>query len=144
MNRRLSGWFMAAFLAALVMLCAPLSTAAFPRAPAMDFLLTSADNGQTVTLHQGARGELRLPETPTSGYRWTLQSAPPILAISEAEFTPRLTGLGGGGERRWLIQARTTGMGTLSLKRWRDWEGESSVMERYQVTFQITPPAAGP
>ena len=106
----------------------------------MDFVLTSADNGTTLTLHPGNTGELRLPETPTTGYRWSLDPPPPILAITEADFTPpRSPTIGGGGERRWVIQAKTTGTATLTLKRWREWEGDPSVIERYQVTLAITP-----
>ena len=42
-------------------------------------------------------------------------------------------------ERRWVIQAKTTGTATLTLKLWREWEGDPSVIERYQVTLAITP-----
>jgi inhibitor of cysteine peptidase len=110
----------------------------------MDFLLTSAANGQTVSLHPGATGELRLPESPTTGYRWTLESAPPNLTIGEEDFTPFAPAPfapapGGGGERRWSIQAVSPGSGALALKRWREWEGEASVIERFQVTLAITP-----
>lgn len=106
----------------------------------MDVLLTSADNGTTLSLHPGNSGELRLPETPTTGYRWSLDPPPPILAVTEADFTPpRSTTIGGGGERRWVIQAKTTGTATLTLKLWREWEGDPSVIERYQVTLAITP-----
>jgi inhibitor of cysteine peptidase len=105
----------------------------------MDFVLTSADNGTTIPLHPGNTGELRLPETPTTGYRWTIDSTPPYLVIKEGEFSAVSSPtIGGGGERRWVIQAKTTGSATLTLKRWRDWEGESSVVERYQVTLSIT------
>jgi inhibitor of cysteine peptidase len=105
----------------------------------MDVLLTSADNGQMVSFPQGASGELRLPESPTTGYRWTLESAPPNLTLGEGEFTPVQPTPGGGGERRWPFQARSHGVATLALKRWRDWEGEASVIERFQVTLRITP-----
>jgi inhibitor of cysteine peptidase len=105
----------------------------------MDVLLTSADNGRMVSLRQGASGELRLPESPTTGYRWTLESAPPHLTIGEGEFTPLHPSPGGGGERHWPLQARSPGVATLVLKRWRDWEGEASVIERFEVTLTITP-----
>ena len=109
---------------------------------AMDFVLTAGDNGKPFTLHPGNSGELRLPETPTTGYVWTVDCASSILAVGEGEFTPQHTGLGGGGERRWVIAAKTAGTSTLSLKRWREWEGDASVIERYQVTFNITPAPA--
>ena len=51
----------------------------------MDVLLTSADNGTTLSLRPGDSGELRLPETPTTGYRWSLDPPPPILALSEGD-----------------------------------------------------------
>ncbi|MEB3318910.1 MAG: protease inhibitor I42 family protein [Cyanobacteriota bacterium] len=113
----------------------------------MDFVLTAADNGASLHLSPGSTGELRLPETPTTGYRWTLDSAPSNLVIGEGVFTasgegtlpPPQSALGGSGERRWVIQAKTAGRATLTLQRWRDWEGESSVVERYGVTLTISP-----
>jgi len=109
---------------------------------AMDFVLTAGDNGKPFTLHPGSRGELHLPETPTTGYVWAIGGSPTILAVGEGEFTPQGTGLGGGGERRWVITAKTAGTSTLSLKRWREWEGDASVIERYQVSFNVTPASA--
>jgi len=38
-----------------------------------------------------------------------------------------------------LITAKAPGETRIKLKRWRQWEGESSVVERYEFTLRISP-----
>jgi hypothetical protein len=35
--------------------------------------------------------------------------------------------------------ARTPGRTRLALKRWRHWEGDTSIVERFSVTLDIKP-----
>jgi hypothetical protein len=38
-----------------------------------------------------------------------------------------------------LMRATAPGTTTVKLKRWREWEGERSVVERYEITLEISP-----
>jgi inhibitor of cysteine peptidase len=105
--------------------------------------LTSVNNGQTIRIAQGTSVELRLPENPSTGYRWTLVAPPPSVAVVEEEYSSSGSMPGSGGERRWTFQAITPGTATLQFKRWRAWEGEASVVERFTLTLEITAPGAG-
>lgn len=41
----------------------------------MSSVLTSADNEKTVDMHVGDEAALRLPENPSTGYRWAVNAA---------------------------------------------------------------------
>ena len=102
-------------------------------------ILTSADNGKTVDLRVGAEAELRLRENPSTGYRWALDAADSrLVAIEEGEYVSTAKMIGAGGETQWLIRAKAPGLTEIKLKRWRPWEGERSVVERYQITLRIS------
>ena len=106
----------------------------------MASVLTSADNGRTIDLRVGAEAALSLPENPSTGYRWAVDAADENIAeIREEPFNPASKAVGGGGEARWLIRAKAPGATTVKLKRWRQWEGESSIVERFEVALRIAP-----
>jgi len=103
-------------------------------------VLTSANNGGSIELHVGNRVVIRLPENPSTGYHWAIESVDVSLAeIKEGEFIPASQMAGAGGEAQWLLKAKAPGMTAVKLKRWRPWEGERSIVERYQITLQIAP-----
>ena len=132
----------AAVTLAGLLLLSPVPVVAAPKTP-MAAVLTSANNGQTIRVPQGASVELRLPENPTTGYRWFLVGPPPALAVVQDDYSSSGSMPGSGGERRWVFQAKTPGKAMLQLKRWREWEGESSVVERYALTLEVTSAAQG-
>jgi inhibitor of cysteine peptidase len=106
----------------------------------MSPILTSADNGRTVHLRVGEKVTLRLPENPSTGYRWAVDAADmSLVEIEEGEHAATSKMIGGGGDAQWLIKAKAPGGAQMKLKRWRPWEGERSVVERYEVTLQISP-----
>jgi inhibitor of cysteine peptidase len=100
--------------------------------------LTKADAGRTVELSQGATAEIELEENPTTGYRWTLEeSLPAGIGVVGDEYTPGGSAVGAGGLRRFSLRADAPGGGVVSLKLWREWTGESSVIDRFHVTVRI-------
>jgi len=106
----------------------------------MSLVLTAADNGRAVELHVGDEVALRLPENATTGYRWAIDSADANLVdMTEGQYVSTSEKMGGGGEAQWLIKAKAPGATSIKLKRWRQWEGESSVVERYEITLRISP-----
>lgn len=102
--------------------------------------LTESDNGKTIPLKVGAEATLRLPENPSTGYRWALDAADSsIAAVSQATEEAGGSAPGAGGAAQWTIRAAAPGSTTIKLKRWRPWEGDSSVVERYQITVTVSP-----
>jgi predicted secreted protein len=111
-----------------------------PKEAKMPSVLTAADNGRNVELPVGDEVALHLPENATTGYRWAIDSADANLVdIKEGQYVSTSEKMGGGGEAQWLIEAKAPGATSIKLKRWRQWEGESSVVERYEITLRISP-----
>lgn len=104
----------------------------------MSATLSQADHGRVIAVGVGDQLLLHLPENPSTGYRWTLDPVDAaILAVTETGFTGSST-VGGGGDARWQLRANAAGDVAVSLKRWRPFEGERSVVERFAVTLHIT------
>ena len=106
----------------------------------MSSILTSADNGRTIELHVGGEAALRLPENPSTGYRWAVDAADPnLVQIEERGRLATSDKIGAGGEAQWLIKAIAPGATEIKLKRWRQWEGERSVVERFEIKLRVAP-----
>jgi inhibitor of cysteine peptidase len=138
-RRWCSSWLVAAVLATLLSVGVSLVISS-PKEVKMSSVLTAADNGRTVELPVGDEVALHLPENATTGYRWAIDSADANLVdIKEGQYVSTSEKMGGGGEAQWLIKAKAPGATSIKLKRWRQWEGESSVVERYEITLRISP-----
>jgi inhibitor of cysteine peptidase len=102
-------------------------------------VLTAADNGKRIVLKVGAEATLRLPENPSTGYRWAVDAADSHLVdVSQSEYAPASNAPGAGGQAQWTLKAKAPGSTTVRLKRWRPWEGDRSVVERYDVTIDVS------
>lgn len=101
-------------------------------------VLSVADNGKTIDLRVGHSVLLRLPENPSTGYGWTLDADSRLVEIGEKRYVHSAETVGSGGESQWSIKAVVPGATTLRLKHWREWEGEGSVTERYEVGLVIS------
>lgn len=106
-----------------------------------DKALTLADNGATIHVRRGDRIVIRLPENPTTGYRWDPDAVDDrIVSLTSREYAPPAGGgVGAGGAVSMVFEAQAPGEGNIRLKRWRDWEGESSVRERYAIGVVVSP-----
>ena len=104
----------------------------------VDIIITEAENGKTLLLHVGNTVTLRLPEKSTAGYQWTLVQIDTdkvtYTKLHETRASQRL-----GSEHICIFQftAKATGTVHIELKHWRAWEGDSSIIARYAVTFDI-------
>ena len=80
------GRLVAVALATLLAVCAVVGVS-WPMEAKMSSTLTSADNGRTVDLRVGDQVTLRLPENPSTGYRWAVDAADASLVeIQEGEY----------------------------------------------------------
>lgn len=102
--------------------------------------LTREQNGRVVVVKVGDAISVRLPENPTTGYSWAIDSLDATrLEAGAASYHGEGVGLGAGGVRTWALGARAPGKTRIELKRWRHWEGDASVVERFAVTLDIKP-----
>jgi inhibitor of cysteine peptidase len=99
---------------------------------------SSSHNGQTIPVKVGDTMELQLPENPATGYRWTIDALDEtLISVGEVGFRSAAA-VGSGGNAHWQLRATGAGQTTLALKRWRPFEGERSIVERFAITLQIT------
>lgn len=98
------------------------------------------DNGKLIRLIPGELLSVHLPENCSTGYRWTLEA--PVLenilllerTFLEGKMPPVI---GAGGIRVWVFRATKIGKTQINLKRWRPWEGEKSVKERFVLQVEV-------
>jgi inhibitor of cysteine peptidase len=104
-----------------------------------ELALGLADDGRTLDTRPGAVIVVELPENPTTGFRWSLRSGvePVLTRVADAFVPPPEARPGAGGSRRFEFAAELPGTAGIVLWNWREWEGESSVAKRYQVTITV-------
>jgi inhibitor of cysteine peptidase len=100
--------------------------------------LTDADNGRSVDVHVGDALLLRLPENATTGYRWSFDGLDTaMVSANDGEHARSSEAVGSGGETTWTLSPKVAGTTKISLKLWREWEGDSSIKKRFAVTLAI-------
>ncbi len=106
----------------------------------MSLALTAADSGKTLEVSSGDTLSIQLAENPTTGYRWAIQTSDePGLKLQNSEFSPQSAGVGVGvgGQRIFTFRAASSGTAHLQLKEWRQWEGDRSILNRFELTVQV-------
>jgi len=98
-------------------------------------ILSDLDRGRTITIAAGTTVTLRLKESPTTGYRWGVESMGGLELVSDRSEPG--AAVGAAGVR--VLQFRTLRAGThrLLMKNWRDWEGEKSAIDRFEVVIVV-------
>ena len=80
-------------------------------------------NGTELDAQVGETLELRLPENPTTGYRWQLRSdGAPVLALLSDSFAPGGGATGSTGSRRWAFRIAQPGLARVAVEQQRNWE----------------------
>jgi len=94
-------------------------------------MFTEQDRGRVVELPLGGVVTVRLKENPTTGYRWTVETAQGLVGIDDRFEAGGA--IGAAGFR--VLEFRTTSLGTCELraKNWCAWEGENSVIDRFDL-----------
>ena len=105
----------------------------------MTIQLGESSNNSEVQASAGDTLEVRLPENATAGYRWALDHPDPALFAEEsADANYPKSALGSGGMAILRVRTVAPGSGTLQLKYWRSFEGESGVIQRFSVKVHIS------
>jgi inhibitor of cysteine peptidase len=93
------------------------------------------DDGRRLSARVGDTIEVRLRENPSTGYRWEVDRLDEkllrLLEKTTSGPTTPMPGAGGGAIFRFAVVG--TGSGALSLKLWRPWEGDPSIVQRLAV-----------
>jgi inhibitor of cysteine peptidase len=91
--------------------------------------LRAQDSGQTVRLKVGGSATIVLPENPSTGYRWRLNTGASsnlaAVTVDDAGFSRAASGgppIGAPGERRFQVTARRAGRAVAVFEYARPWE----------------------
>ena len=105
----------------------------------MTIELGPADTGTSRSVRVGELTTVRLPESPTTGYRWESDELGAGLLLVEDRFEGATTPRGSGGERVLVLRAVSTGPAALRLVNRRSWGGDEPA-EEFSVQFDVQPP----
>ena len=105
----------------------------------MTKVVDARHRGSTIDAESGETIQVRLDETPTTGYRWAIEHVDEqVLDAEGSEFQlPANSAIGAAGQRTFVFKARNRGTGRISLRLWREWEGMSSVIDRFEVSVRV-------
>jgi inhibitor of cysteine peptidase len=96
------------------------------------------ENGANITANQGDRILIRIPENPTTGYRWAPGDIAEELELESNEFTPpEELRPGAGGERVIALRATRPGSSHAEFVLARPWEDREPA-DRWRVTVTVT------
>jgi len=117
--------------------------------PPRQQVVTEADNGKTINLENGETFYLRLPENPSTGYRWELNltqglnvSLGPDNIPGEYYPPEQPEGIeqplvGAGGVRLWEIKAVAEGSQQVTGVYKRPWENETTEGETFTLYIEV-------
>jgi inhibitor of cysteine peptidase len=100
--------------------------------------IDEAANGRELQVPLGESFEVRLPENPTTGYRWRLTSpGGGAVEVEEDTFQRSGGGPGAGDTRCWRLRTVQEGVAVLELDYRRGWEEKAG--QTFRVTVRVTP-----
>jgi inhibitor of cysteine peptidase len=101
--------------------------------------LTQANNGQSYEVGVDDALVIRLEANPTTGYVWAIhETDEQILAFQTSQFIqPADMRLGAPTIQEIRFKAISAGAAPIRLKYWREWLGDASVSQRYEVTITV-------
>jgi len=104
-----------------------------------EIVIVQSDQGSEFQVHPGDLIVVRLPENPTTGYRWELDVADDrIIALQDSDYsTASSAGIGGGGMRTFSLEAHRPGTVRVRLRLRREWEPEEAAVDCFEVTIRV-------
>jgi inhibitor of cysteine peptidase len=101
--------------------------------------LDEDSNGREISLRQNQVVEIRLPENPTTGYRWMVISTgdPACSLTSDSYDAPSSTLLGKTGTRTLRFKAAKAGRGKIELVYRRPWEQAAPPARTFIIYIRV-------
>jgi len=93
--------------------------------------------GETVHVQPGDEVVVRLPENPTTGYRWEIDAPRGGVEVAQDSYDrPRDEGVGAGGMRTFTLRAGEPGQAEVRLRLARSWEDEAAQQGRLAIVVE--------
>jgi inhibitor of cysteine peptidase len=105
-------------------------------------VLTEQDKNKTVSVAVGEAFTVRLSENPTTGYVWAVEGMAEVLALQSTDYVTDAVPngemmVGIGGKKSFVFVAKKVGAVTLKFKEWRPWEGDTSIVNKFDVHTKV-------
>ncbi|HEX7967188.1 MAG TPA: protease inhibitor I42 family protein [Stellaceae bacterium] len=95
-------------------------------------------NDQMIDLAVGETVEVRLPENPSTGFRWhVIADGKPACALVGDAFAAPSGPPGRGGEHSWTFGAVHPGQCDIELRYRRRWEGAGDTGRSFKVHVRV-------
>ncbi len=95
-------------------------------------------NGREITLAEGETLQISLPENPTTGFRWSIESSgEPACSLIDSSFEPAGGPPGAGGHHRWRFAAVRSGQARIALAYGRPWAHGQAPARTFSVTVRV-------
>lgn len=101
-------------------------------------VFTASASGSTVEVTVRRLFAVELVENPTTGYRWEFVPEPGVAVVSSS-YTANPGGVGAAGLRRFVFRADDPGRFSIRGNLMRSWLGESSAIQRFEITVRVSP-----
>jgi inhibitor of cysteine peptidase len=99
-----------------------------------ELTLTAEDDGCVVSVRAGSHVTIRLPENPTTGYRWSIAYRSDQLVLAESRFDPPAgKGPGAGGTRVVRLHAEAPGAARVALSYSRSWQHRAEATREFRI-----------
>ena len=97
------------------------------------------DNGGLVQVPRGSKVTVQLPENPTTGHQWMIDSSDESMLAREGDafLTGQQLGLGAAGVRQFFFRAKGSGCTSLSFINKRVGPSRSEAAGAFKLAVQI-------
>ena len=99
---------------------------------------TASACGSTIAITPGEVFAIELTENPTTGYRWSFTADAGLTIVSSNYTAPSGTSAGAAGIRQLQLRADAPGEFSLHGTLARPWQGDSSAIQRCEITVQAS------
>jgi predicted secreted protein len=99
-------------------------------------MLGEQDRGRSVEVPGGGVITVRLKENPTTGYLWSVEATNGLELVG-GRFEGGGPAIGAAGVRVFQFRAPRAGSHKLRLKNWREWEGDTSIIDRFDANIIV-------
>ncbi|MDE2414304.1 MAG: protease inhibitor I42 family protein [Comamonadaceae bacterium] len=96
--------------------------------------ITETENGRTVDIRRGEAIRINLPENAPGGYRWAIDHYNKGVLESAPAVPQQAAGIAA-----FVFKGKKTGSGEVTLKYWRQREGDASVIKRFHIRLHVQP-----
>jgi predicted secreted protein len=104
----------------------------------MTLRLRETDNGASVRVPLADEVVIELQESPSTGYRWAIETSGDAVREIESTFIPSSeAGIGGGGQRLIRLVAAHQGIAEVRAVLRRAWEPPERSLNHYAVTITV-------